>query len=124
MSDNATNTAVEKDIETVASDETVVDVPLDQGTNDNTVSMEPTYEQADVQEDKPKKKVSLKDILLFAQNNIFTPKVCNIILLSLGIIITALCMVQMVFWGLSIKDTYLKYFPIDYSHHLTRRLLP
>ena len=51
MSDNATNTAVEKDIETVASDETVVDVPIDQGTNDNTVSMEPTYEQADVQAD-------------------------------------------------------------------------
>lgn len=109
MSDNATNTAVEKDIETVASNETVVDVPIDQGTNDNTVSMEPTYEQADVQEEEPKKKVSLKDILLFAQNNIFTPKVCNIILLSLGIIITALCMVQMVFWGLSIKDTYLNY---------------
>lgn len=109
MSDNATDAAVEKDIETVSSDEKVVDVHMDQGTNDDTVNMEPTCKQADVQEDKPQKEVSLKDILLFAQNNIFTPKVCNIILLSLGIIITALCMIQMVFWGLSIKNTYSNY---------------
>ena len=109
MSEISSNTAVEQEMETVTSDETVVDVPIDIANNDNTVSMKPTYEQANAQADAPKKKVSINDILQFAQKNIFTPKVCSIILISLGAMITALCFLQMVFWGLSIKDTYLNY---------------
>lgn len=58
-------------------------------------------------EKKPKKKVSIKDIVAFAQNHIFTPRVCNIILLCLGIAITALCAAQLVLWALTIKDEYL-----------------
>lgn len=109
MSEEVINATVEHDDETVASSEAIVDNSIEQVESDNAETSEPIYEQVATQEAEPKKKLSVKDILLFAQNNIFTAKVCNIILFSLKAIITILCILQIVFWGLSIKNTYLEY---------------
>lgn len=109
MSENATKTAIEQENGAVASEETVVDVTVDQANDENAASTDPIYEQADVQEDAQKKKSPIKDIILFAQNKIFTPKICNIVLIFLGSLITALCLTQLVFWGLNIKDTFNDY---------------
>ncbi len=109
MSEEVINATVEPEDETVASSEAIVDNPVAQVESDNAENGAPIYEQAAGQVAEPEKKLSVKDILLFAQNNIFTAKVCNIILFSLKAIITILCILQIVFWGLSIKNTYLNY---------------
>lgn len=109
MSDNSTNTVIENEMENVVSEDGVDESTLEIVEDNVDTSADPIYEQAEAQQEAPKKKLSFKDILIFAQNKIFTPKVCNIVLISLGSLITALCLMQIVFWGLSIKDTYLNY---------------
>lgn len=112
MNDNSTNATATTDLEAVTVDEAVDDTVGEATEEPGPSTAEPLYEQVNVPEETappPKKKVSLKDILVFAQKKIFTPKVCSIILISLGSLITATCLLQMVFWGLSVKDTYLNY---------------
>ena len=59
---------------------------------------------------KPKKKkASAQDVFTFVQTKIFTPKISKIVLLSLSILITVLCALQMVVWGFALKDDYKMY---------------
>lgn len=109
MSENNGTVIEEKDSETLIEENTIVDSLTEQPKSDEESIAQPIYEQIEAQENSEKKKVSIKDILLFAQNNIFTAKVCSIILIALGGIITAICLAQMVFWGLTVKNTYLSY---------------
>lgn len=125
MSDNSTNTAMENEFEVISSEENIEndDIQATEEFSDavaepifeqagapvecsDTVA-EPIYEQVKAPEEAPKKKVTVKDIFRFIQNKIFTSKVCNIILISLSGLITALCLLQMLCWGLNIKEIYL-----------------
>ena len=96
-------------IEGTVDEASVVECLNDSAEGEAVEQVEAIYEQAEVQTAPVKKKVSVKSILLFARNHIFTAKVCSIILLCLGISITLLGVAQLVFWGLSIKDTYTEY---------------
>lgn len=83
----------------------------------SSTEVEGIYSQAGTQENeedkttekKPKKKITVKDVFVFAQTYIFVPKVCSFILITLGIVLTLLCGFQMVEWGFSVKETYLEY---------------
>lgn len=109
MSENTINTAIEEESEVAFSEEETVEVTATQTEVDSAVSLAPTYESATARRKGFGNKVSAKEIVRFAKNNIFTSKVCTIILLCLGIAITTLCVYQIILWGISIKDSYSDY---------------
>lgn len=99
MNNNVVNIVSEKDENSTAkATEDVVN------TNN-----EPIYQQGVAVPIAKKKKTSVKDVILFAQNKIFTSKVCSVSLFFLGVAITLLCLAQIVIWVFTIKNTYLNY---------------
>ena len=106
MSENSTIPATEQELELVNSEQVVEDPQADVQVKTETTDADG---QTDAEEKTHKRKTSLQDVLNFIQTQIFTPTICSIFMISLGSLITLFCLIQMISWGFSIKDTYLNY---------------
>ena len=104
MSDKPITEAIEREIEDGASAE-AVDVPdseaSDVSETDTDIAAE---EKADEGDRASKRKRSLKD--LFSHNDVYTMRFLSF----LEILIMVLCLVQVIFWGLALKDNANGYF--------------
>ena len=147
MIENDTNKAVENGFETENETENETETEtgselLDNSVTENSVdSTENGFEadsesvdepvsddysestEADIENTLPmyapieERNMPFKDILTFAQNNFFNSKACNTILFFLNLIITSLCAIQIAIWGVSIYNTFNKYY--DYCTYVS-----
>lgn len=133
MSENSTNTTVNHALEPIDSAGAAEGVAVEIMEEKISTSTDSIYEMAEVPEETPKKRgkakkqaskkknaseeenalekeeASKKKRSIFSPKTIGFSKLCNAILILLGNSIVALCLAQIIFWGLRIKDTYLDY---------------